>query len=75
MELEKITYNNDKYLKIYYKIRVHLIVNQVKSYILTPSARDHLYRSESAVCRCQILTYEDGPRTERIKIFPMVVDP
>ena len=27
------------------------------------------------VCRRQILTYKDGPRTERIKIFLMVVDP
>ena len=31
--------------------------------------------SESDVCRCQILKYKDGPRTERIKIFLMAVDP
>ena len=35
----------------------------------------HLYTSESDVCRRQILTYKDGPRTERIKIFLMVVSP
>ena len=34
-----------------------------------------IYTSESDVCRRQILTYKDGPRTERIKIFLMVVDP
>ena len=33
-----------------------------------------LYASESDVCRRQILTYKDGPRTERIKIFPMAVN-
>ena len=27
---------------------------------------DRLYTSESDVCRRQIMTYEDGPRTERI---------
>ena len=31
--------------------------------------------SESDVCRRQILTYKDGPRTERIKIFIMAEDP
>ena len=36
---------------------------------------DRLYKSESAVYRRQILTYKDGPRTERIKIFLMVADP
>ena len=28
---------------------------------------DRLYTSESDVCRRQILTYKDGPRTERVK--------
>ena len=36
---------------------------------------DRLYTSKSDVCRRQILTYKDGPRAERIKIFLMVVDP
>ena len=36
---------------------------------------ESLYTSESDVCRRQILTYEDGARTEIIKIFPLVVDP
>ena len=31
--------------------------------------------TESDVCRRQILTSEDGPRTERIEIFIMVIDP
>ena len=31
--------------------------------------------SESDVCRRHILTYKDGPRTERNKIFLMVVAP
>ena len=30
---------------------------------------DRLYTSKSAVCRRQILTYKDIPRTLRIKIF------
>ena len=34
---------------------------------------DRLYTSESDVCRCHILTYKDGPRTERIKTCLMVV--
>ena len=29
---------------------------------------------ESDVCRRQILTYKDDPRTERIKIFIMTID-
>ena len=33
---------------------------------------DRLYTD---VCRRQIPTYKDGPRTERIKIFLAVVDP
>ena len=37
--------------------------------------RDRLYTSESDVCRRQILTYKDGPRTERVEIFIMTVDP
>ena len=28
---------------------------------------DSLYTSESDVYRCQILTYKDDPRTERVK--------
>ena len=35
---------------------------------------DRFYTSESDVCRRQILTYKDDPRTERIKIFIMAVD-
>ena len=31
------------------------------------SARDRLYTSGSDVYRRQILTYKDGPRTERVK--------
>ena len=31
--------------------------------------------TESDVCRRQILTYKDDPRTESIKIFLMAVDP
>ena len=31
--------------------------------------------SEDVVCRPQILTYKDGYRTERVKIFMIVVDP
>ena len=33
------------------------------------------YRSESDVCRRQIMTYKDGPRHEIIKIVIMAVDP
>ena len=36
---------------------------------------DRLYTPESDVCRRQILTYKDDPRTERIKLFVMIVDP
>ena len=36
---------------------------------------DRFYTSESDVCRCQILTYKDGPRTERLKIFLTAVHP
>ena len=36
---------------------------------------DRLYMSESDVCRRQILTYKDGPRTGRIKTIIMTVDP
>ena len=36
--------------------------------------KDRCYTLESDVCRRQILAYEDGPRTERIKIFIMTVD-
>ena len=34
-----------------------------------------LYTSESTVCRHQTVTYKVDPRTERIKIFTMAVDP
>ena len=40
-----------------------------------PFAGTVVNTSESDVCRCQILTYKDGPRTARIKIFLMAVDP
>ena len=33
------------------------------------SVRGQLYTSESDVCRRQILTYKDGPRTERVNIY------
>ena len=36
---------------------------------------DRLYTSESDVCRRQILTYKDSPRTERTKIIIIAVDP
>ena len=36
---------------------------------------DRFYTSESDVCRRQILTYKDGPRTEGIKILIMALDP
>ena len=36
---------------------------------------DRLYTPESVVCRRQILTYKDDPRTESIKLFVMIVDP
>ena len=36
--------------------------------------RNRLYTSESDVWSRQISTYKDGPRTERIEIFIMVVD-
>ena len=42
---------------------------------LTFSASDRLYTSESDVCRRQILTYKDDPRTERINIFIAAIDP
>ena len=42
---------------------------------LLPSQRgDRPYTSESDVCRRQILTYKDGPRTERTKIFLLTAD-
>ena len=41
----------------------------------TPHRGDRLYTSESDVCRRQILTYKDDPRTERMKIFIIAVDP
>ena len=37
--------------------------------------RDRLYMSESYVCRRQILTSKNDPRTERIDILIMAVDP
>ena len=36
---------------------------------------DPLYTSESDVYRRYILTYKNGPRTERIKTIIMAVDP
>ena len=36
---------------------------------------DRLYTSVSDVCRRQMLTYKDDPRTEGIKIFIIVVVP
>ena len=40
-----------------------------------PHLGDRLYTSESDVYRRQILTYKDGPRTERVKILILVVVP
>ena len=52
------------------------VVGMIFTYILEPFQHgEHLYTSESDVCRRQILTYKDGPRTERNTIFLMVVDP
>ena len=31
--------------------------------------RDRLYTSESDVCKRQIMTYKDGPLTERANIY------
>ena len=36
---------------------------------------DRHYTLESDLCRRQFLTSTDGPRTERIKIFIMALDP
>ena len=41
---------------------------------LTFIVRDRLHTSGSTVCRRQVQTYKDGPYTERIKIFIVVVD-
>ena len=49
-------------------------MDDAQSY-LTLSARGRLYTLESDVCRPQILTYKDGPRTERIEYNIMTVDP
>ena len=35
---------------------------------------DRLYTSESDVYRRQILTYEDGPRTERVKYITLPLE-
>ena len=40
--------------------------------LLTPSMWGRLYKSESEVCRRQILTYKDDPCTERIKILILI---
>ena len=41
-----------------------------------PFHREHrLYTSASDVCRRQMLTYKDDPRTEKIKIFITAADP
>ena len=37
-------------------------------YVLILSVRGRLYTSEYDVYRRQILTYKDGPRTERVKL-------
>ena len=37
--------------------------------------RDRLYTSESAVHRRQILTYKDGPHTERVKYTILLTAP
>ena len=50
--------------------------NQNNLLINPPSTGpDRLYTSESDVCRRQILTCKDDPRTKRIKICIMTVDP
>ena len=37
--------------------------------------RDRIYTSESDVCRRQIQTYKDGPRSEKNEIFLIAADP
>ena len=39
------------------------------------SGGDRLYTSESDVCGRQILTYKDGPHTEKFNKILMAVDP
>ena len=42
---------------------------------LNPFNSGTVFKTESDVCRRQILTYKDGPRNERIKTFMIAVDP
>ena len=60
-------YNKIKYIKC------HLNDLNMLSYKILHG--DRLYTSESDVFIHQNLTYKDGPRTEKIQIFLMVVDP
>ena len=55
---------------------IHYLIWCIYSLTLSPfQCGGRLYTSESDVHRRQILTYKDGPRTERIQIFLVVVDP
>ena len=58
---------------------VHLVSSSVFSariaFAETSQRVDRLYTSESDVCRRQILTYIDGSRAERFKLFISVLDP
>ena len=50
-----------------------IIIGDVRGH--TSAHEPGLCESESDVCRRQILTSKVGPRTEKMKLFCMVVDP
>ena len=68
-------------MRYYTKVRCLICFN--KTQILFPimfiaftlQHGDSCNTSESDVCRRHILTYKDDPRSEKIEIFLMVVDP
>ena len=62
-----VTNRTDRY---FYAVLEYAIV-----LILTLTARDRLQSSEPDVCGRQILTTKVNPRTVRIKIFLLAVDP
>ena len=55
--------------------RVDVSVLMSLACLLPLQRGDRLSTSESDVCRRQILTSKVDPRTERVKIFIMVLDP
>ena len=68
--------NYDK-MKPLYRLVIYSVLISCSHFVplLLPFQRgDRLYTSESNVYRRQILTYKGGPRTEKFKIFIMVVD-